>query len=262
MNSKSSRTPAPRSLPTSRAAQVQRLRRRLLQRGWPRLQMLLIVALTAGAGLLASLLLLSGGMQSMGLRYALSVAVAYLVFLALLWVWLRSDSRDYLDVPNLPSPRDTSSSGAGQCSADSGNGASFDFDAPKGVASDADASASLAETGLGDALGGADEAAIPLVLLLVLLALLCGVVFVIANVVWSAPVLFAELLFDGVLAAGLYRRINRVETRHWIGTALRHTFWPFALSLVLVAAAGFGLQHLHPEAVTLGQALGGIAIDE
>lgn len=241
----------------SRAATVRRLRARLLQSSWPRAQMLLIVSLTAGAGLLSSLLLLSGGMTAMGPRYALAVAIAYLVFLGLLWLWLRSDSSDcQIDIPSPPSSRSQSGESA-SCASGSDPPAATPRASFDSTSSASDGlGSSLGDVGLGDALGAADEAAIPLILLLVLLVLLAGVFVVIGSVVWSAPALFAELLFDGVLAAGLYRRLRRGDAQHWLQTALRHTFFPFLLTLVIVAGAGFAIQYSYPEAVTLSQALG------
>lgn len=250
----SSRRARPRPLASapsdSRAAHVQRLRRRLLSAGWPRLQMLIIVVLTSGAGLLGSFLLLRSGIDSMGLRYGLAVAIAYLVFLALLWIWLRTDSNDYIDFPNMPSSNSSS------CPTHDREARidmpTVDLPSPSSKASPA---SSLGDVGIGDALGSADEAALPLALLIGLLIALAALAAVLVNVVWSAPVLFAELLFDGVLAAALYRRLRREDSRHWLETAVRRTIWPFAIALALVSATGFVLQQLYPDAVTLGQVL-------
>ena len=74
-------------------------------------------------------------------------------------------------------------------------------------------------------------------------------------VVWSATVLFAELLLDGVLAASLYRRLRGREARHWIDSAVRRTFWPFIATTLLAAASGWALQWKVPGAVTIGEAL-------
>lgn len=73
-----------------------------MRASFPRLQMSLIVALTGGSGLLASFLLLHGGIQSMALRYPAAVALAYVVFLLLLWVWLRTTRREWIDAADIP----------------------------------------------------------------------------------------------------------------------------------------------------------------
>ena len=89
-----------------------------------------------------------------------------------------------------------------------------------------------------EAAAQAEEFAIPLMLLVLVGVLLFSSLFV----VYSAPTLFAELLLDGVLAAGLYRRLSRVERRHWLETALRRTFWPFLLTAGLAAVLGVVMQ--------------------
>ena len=83
---------------TSRHQLIQRIKHELERRGYPRLQMMLIVALTGGAGFLGSFALLAFGVDSLALRYPLAVGIAYLVFLLLLWLWLRTSSDDYADV--------------------------------------------------------------------------------------------------------------------------------------------------------------------
>lgn len=234
-----------------RTDEVRRLRRYLLQSSYPRLQMCLLVALTAAAGLLASWLLLSSGMTAMGTRYPLSVGIAYLVFLGLLWLWMRTTWDEYVEdtvdvVDMLASRRQGMAPSEAQARVGLESSAEFSGGADSG-------------SGVFDAIDfvAADEFVIPLALLAVLVAVCASLVFVLASVVWSAPVLFAELLFDGVLAAGLYRRLRRADAQHWLQAALRHTFWPFVLAAVFAAAAGFALQYFVPDATTLSQALAG-----
>src|SRR5687767_7453502 len=80
---------------TSRHRVIERIRRELELRGYPRLQMLLLVSLTGGAGFLASYALLHAGVETLSWRYGLAVAIAYLFFLLLLWLWLRTDLANY-----------------------------------------------------------------------------------------------------------------------------------------------------------------------
>jgi hypothetical protein len=226
-----------------RATEVRRLRRVLDRRSWPRLQMTLIVALTGGVGLLASVLLHAAGMHAMALRYPGAVLLAYLAFLGLLWLWLHGTQDDYeqaidgaLDLANLP-PR-------------SGEALGETALADDGLAGGA------GESGAFDALGGADEG-LPLLLVALVAAACLAVLLAALSVIWSAPVLFAELLFDGALAAGLYRRLARAERRHWLESALRHTAWPFAFALLGSAALGALLHWQAPHATTLAQVFGG-----
>lgn len=82
--------------------------------------MLLLVILTGTSGFVASYILLQAGFVEMWIRYLASFGVAYLVFLVLLWLWLRTRAEDYANLPDLsgfPSSRsakpDTFYSGKG-----------------------------------------------------------------------------------------------------------------------------------------------------
>ncbi|NTV97045.1 MAG: hypothetical protein HGA75_16800, partial [Thiobacillus sp.] len=106
----------------------------------------------------------------------------------------------------------------------------------------------------GDALGAvgdADEFAVVLLVLAVLLAVLITS----AWLVYMAPGLFAELTVDGALSAGLYRRLKKTDTRYWLETAVRRTWPPFALSALVVAACGWWLQDLVPGAHSIAEVL-------
>lgn len=236
---------------TSRAHAVANLRAQLERGSWPRAQMMLLVMLTAASGFIASFLLLALGVASMGVRYLLACLVAYAGFLALLGAWIRwkRGERDLdpgIDLPDGGGDTHGGSWGPGG-GRSGGAGASAHFEAP---------SPSLASGAATDG-GGIDldldglDAAIPLVLALLVLGLLLSSLFV----VWTAPALFAELLLDGVLAAGLYRRLHGIDTRHWLETAVRKTAWPFALTAALLTAAGFWLQSLAPQAASIGEVL-------
>ena len=258
------RTP---SAPTSRTQAVHQLRGDLLRRSWPRLQMSLLVSLTGGAGLLASFLMLHAGLSSMALRYPLALMMAYTVFLLLLWLWLRTRAEDWADLPDpgfdisLPGGRTLPNWPSGGGGDFGGGGASASFDAPVPTPSltPSGPTGLLDSTtdGLADGLGSAgdvldaDELAIPLLVL----ALAVGLALSSLYVIYSAPTLFAELLLDGALTATLYRRIRSIERRHWVATAVRRTVWPFALTALLLAAVGWGLQSLTPQAHTLGEAI-------
>jgi hypothetical protein len=106
-------------------------------------------------------------------------------------------------------------------------------------------------SGIGDmteVLGGADELPLPVIAL----ALAAALLFADGWIVYSAPLLFAELLVDGVLAASLYRRLAGAEPRHWLETAFRRTVWPFAATALLFCIAGATMHHLAPEARSIG----------
>lgn len=240
-----------------RTEEIGRLRSNLELRGFPRLQMLLIVAVTGSSGYLASFLMFHAGLGEMWLRYILAVAFAYVTYLFLLWLWLKTNARDY-DIPDLSGIGSGRSDEAipvfvGRGGQSGGGGASGSFDGPApgptGVAFVEDDGGVVGET-VG-AVASADEMAIPLAVVAIIVAMLVSSLWV----VYTAPTLFAELLVDGVLAAGLYRRLKKIETQHWLETAIQRTVWPFVITLIIIGIAGSVISHNAPGAESLGQAL-------
>jgi hypothetical protein len=253
----------------TRSGEIARLMGRLNKDGYPRLQMSLLVALTGGAGLLASFLLLhSAAVEAMHVRYPAAVGCAYLAFLFLLWLWLRTKADDYLDgsidIPDL--------SGGGSPGVDAlpdfggaggnfgGGGASGNFVTDDALSSaslpvgDGDGIGAVGEA-VGEVVGGADEGAIPLAVALLVAALVAVLLFATFYIVYLAPALFAELLVDGALSASLYRRMRGLQTRHWLESALRRTALPFAVTALGLALIGYALHAYVPEAHTLGEVL-------
>jgi hypothetical protein len=253
----------------TRSGEIARLMGRLNKDGYPRLQMSLLVALTGGAGLLASFLLLhSAAVEAMHVRYPAAVGCAYLAFLFLLWLWLRTKADDYLDgsidIPDL--------SGGGSPGVDAlpdfggaggnfgGGGASGNFVTDDALSSaslpvgDGDGIGAVGEA-VGEVVGGADEGAIPLAVALLVAALVAVLLFATFYIVYLAPALFAELLVDGALSASLYRRMRGLRTRHWLESALRRTAVPFAVTALGLALIGYALHAYAPEAHTLAEVL-------
>jgi len=246
---------------TLRLKELTRLRQKLEQNGIPRLQMFLIVTISGAAGFIASFLMLDSGLTEMWLRYTFAVGAANLMFLFLLWLWLKTSAEDYTDIPDLSGITPSSSrSGESAYRYDGkggdfgGGGAQGSYDGPAHSVSfePADSSSAIDGDVLGEALGGAaqaEELAIPLMVLVLLGAMLFSSFFI----VYSAPMLFAELLLDAALAAGLYRRLRRLETRHWLETAIRRTAWPFIVTTIMIAAAGWGCRCMRQKRIRLAR---------
>lgn len=238
-----------------RSSEIQRIRSHLERDSLPRLQMSLLVALTGISGFAASYALLHAGLAEMWLRYLVSFAVAYLAFLLLLWIWLRGRADDYADIPDLSNATSSCNNGAGSgFSGEGGNfgggGASSSFD---GAGDDISIVGDAGEV-VGEAVGAvadAEEFAIPLLVLVFIGTLLLSTLLMI----YSAPVLFAELLVDGALSASLYHRLRGLETRHWLETAIRRTAWPFMVTAMVVSAIGWGMSLYAPEAHSIGEVL-------
>lgn len=249
-----------RSVHFTRTKAVLRIKHRLEQDSYPRLQMSLIVGLTGASGLLFSFLMLQAGVTNMTLRYPLALLLAYGFFLFLLWLWLRTKDDDYTDLPDLinlvPSPSPSPGSGGGPIPFQGGGGSfggggaggSFDGPALPGSA-ELDIGTPLGEA-VG-AVGEADELAVPIVAAIFAI----GIALASLYVVYVAPVLFAELFVDGVLSYALYRKIKGAESPHWLASAIRRTAIPFLLTGVFVAIVGASLSVYAPEAHSIGQAL-------
>ncbi|WP_313034928.1 hypothetical protein [Massilia alkalitolerans] len=236
----------------TRATAVQLMRARLLREGFPRVQMFILVSLTGLAGFGASVAMLAAGVDAMALRYTLAMGVAYIVFLLLLWLWLRTSAADYLD-PGWVGNADGSAAAKDGAADFSGGGGSFDGGGASGnvdFGAQDSVIGAISDNPLG-AVAEAEEAAVPLVVILLAVGIALSSLFVI----WSAPILFAEILVDALLAAGLYRRLRVLEPQHWMLAALKRTIVPFVLTTLTVAAAGWGMQAYAPEVRSLGEVL-------
>ena len=229
--------------------------------------MTLIAALTGGIGLLSSFVMLRLGLDSMAFRYPLAVCCAYLFFLFLVWLWLRTNAEDYADLPDL-SPGFGNASGGQSSSAPDfrsgeggdfgGGGASASFDAssgasdapatPDGLSMDAGAPFKEALSPIGDA----DEFAIPLAAL----ALAVGLAIASLYIIYIAPIVFAEVLVDGALSYALFRHLKGHDPRHWLTSAVNRTIVPFAATAIFVAILGTAMSAYAPGAVSIGQVFG------
>lgn len=216
----------------SRATLIAQVRRRLLRESHPRVQMALIVALTGGFGLLASFCMLRLGLESMAIRYPLALTFAYLCFLGLIWLWLRTKASDYDGSPDIPDL-------GGRCGGDGASGGGGESGGSGGW------------DGLPSAFDAMDDAALPLLAI----ALIVGMALAALMVIYQAPLLFAELLVDGALSLALYRRLRRQDARHWLGTTVRRTAIPFVATAVFLAGTGLALAHFAPGAHSVGQVL-------
>jgi hypothetical protein len=229
---------------------LHRLRRDLERNSNPRLQMLLLVMLTGGAGFVCSYILLQVGMDELWLRYLCSVAFAYLAFLLLLRLWLNiknADVGDSIDLSELvpnPGPGNPANGWSGGGGRFGGAGASDHYEV---VADTGDGASSFVP----DLDLDVDEFAIPLLLLAFIAALL----FASFSIVYSAPSLFAELLLDSALSATLYSRLAKMESGYWLQTAIRRTWATFLVTAIVLAIAGWGMNHYAPDAKSLGEVI-------
>jgi hypothetical protein len=84
-----------------------------------------------------------------------------------------------------------------------------------------------------------------------ILAVLGGVIASL-YIIFSAPAFLAEIFVDGVLAAGLYKRLRHIERRNWLETALGKTWLPVLIVALLFLVAGHLIQSHLPEVDSIG----------
>jgi hypothetical protein len=200
----------------------------------PRVQMMLLLAATGGAGFLASYGLLRLGLDLMALRYPLAVGAAYLVFFLLLRLWLSfQDDPDEYSVDGLDLAVDVADAGL--------DAMSFGTSAPMPAAKPSGPSLDLDVPDL-------DEG-----IFLIALAAVAAVVLSAAfYVVYLAPLLLAEVLVDGVLLVAFYKRLKGPQPEHWALCAVRRTWIPAIIVAVTFFFAGVVFQSLAPEARSIG----------
>jgi hypothetical protein len=245
-----------------RSLAVLRVKRRLSRENYPRVLVAFFVALSGGFAFLSSFLMLRFGLESMALRYPVSLGFGYLFFLFLLWVWLRNVADSFFDIPVSSGSSPSGGSGEslptfkGEGGEFGGGGASGSFDDPIGLVYE-DGSGDLIKD-VGDPLAGvaeADELAIPIIVIVGAVAIASVSLYFILYVIYIAPLILAEVLVDGVLSYALFRRIKDLDSPHWIQSVFRKTFWPLLITAVLVAVVGYTLSSYAPGARSIGEAV-------
>jgi hypothetical protein len=213
----------------------------------------LILSLTGMAGFLTSFCLLHLGVSRMWLRYPIAILTAYGVFLMLLgiWLWLQRHSLD-ADLLDLDFHRSSASDTAESLHFGGGDGGGGGAGGSWGESVSSSTSPSSASSGSSAADIGFDldfgEGC------LVVIALLAVVGGLVASfyVIYIAPALLAEILVDGAMVAGLYRRVKNIEPGNWLQTAVRRTILPAILAAVFFTVAGVALQKAFPKAQSIG----------
>ncbi len=266
------RNTSPASLARHERAFVEQTRARLQQQRWLRLHVLLIALLTLLGLMGTGLLLRLAGIESLALRYALALPLAYLIYLGLLRLWAGyllgddedagPDAVDALELlPDLPLPRGGSAvprfeAGGGGDFGGGGATASF-ADAGEGAGEIATEVAGQTLKIGAKALDGADEGAVVIVPLLVVLAigaLLMTLLGLGVFALFGVDVLMAVVLEVALagLAGGFAWRRRR---EGWLKHAFGHT-WKAALAMLLCGVLlGALLDHWVPQAQSLPHAL-------
>ena len=251
----------------SRSRAIDSIRSAVEHRISARREMTLGVIVAGVTGLLTSFVALHLGLSRMAVRYPLAVAVAYLVFLGYLWIWLRthglrirSEARSRtldispsdLDVVQFPFRFDSGATfeGFGQGGGFSGGGGGAEWGDAAGEAPAHAAAVAQAGKKAGSGVSvDFDDGAWVLLVAGVAAALVVGAAI---YVIYIAPVLFAEILLDAALAGGLYHRLRAVDGGSWWQSAIRRTIIPAAASALIVSIAGGIMQSVYPGASSIG----------
>jgi hypothetical protein len=232
--------------------------------------MSLILLATSLSGLLASKLLLFLRVESIVVRYPLTVCCAYLAFFLFVKLWLAymAASRSLGDLdgsgdllsglpdlssggsaPGLPSPRFGGGGGSG-----GGGGAAAAFD---GQVTSVDAAvvpspagAGSASSGGGGSIGDAvsgfdlDDTVVIFIAIAVLLVSIFGAAI---YLIYVAPHVLSEAAFDFLLGTSLVRSYRKMSHPDWMGSVLKATYKPFLLVLLVSFAAAWVIHANAPD---------------
>jgi hypothetical protein len=275
---------SPRLQPRAKAIKKQshehaeELKKSLPERFFLRFHMTIILLGVAATGLITSKLLLAIGFESLLTRYLLAVTIAYGSFFLFMrtWLWYIQDSDDssspdidVLDavdfggevlITNAGAPAgDSGFSGFGGAGDFAGAGASDSWgDAPDNpvafaaapIKPPAASDITSSKAGSGGSLFDIDfdEGGIVLVVLGLLLLVVFGAG---AYLIYQAPVILSEAVFQAVLASSLVKASKRIDTFGFMGSVLRATYIPFLIVLAMTIVFGLVAARYCPEATKL-----------
>ena len=267
-----------------------RVKRYLIQRFYTRFHMSLILASSGFAAMLTNWAMLREGVHAMWMRYPVAMALAYLTFLAGVWLWLKyTDATRACMADNNPNAKTKSlvdggdvlntdlvpnfgggggGGGAIEVPGPLGGGGSFDGGGAGGGWVEANPVQSLTSDatptpsgggffdGVGDKLGGFCDLDGDAVVLIVIALMLMGSLILLGGyVIWFAPDILSEAVFGATLAGGLAHAAKRHDEGGWVMGVVKKTWWPFAIVFVFAMIFAFYAAVHYPQASTFGGAL-------
>ncbi|HEY8181298.1 MAG TPA: hypothetical protein VII32_03605 [Thermoanaerobaculia bacterium] len=260
----------------SRTPSQKRIADALQHRFFLRVHMTAILTATILVGLATTWVLYRIHLNVFAIRYGLAVITAYAAFVGFIKVWLwyveycgrrRSSGTadDWFDCINFSGGGSSSGSGvsfSGGGGKFGGGGASGSWAsesnaqaAPLVVAPPAKSSSSSTSTkSSSKSSGGGGDDLGELILVLLIIALVLAIIASFVWIVWAAPTILSEVVFNAVLAGALARHTHRATCGEWIGGVIKKTAIPFALILALSVTMGWWAQHICPSALRLRDA--------
>lgn len=220
--------------------------RQLQSRVPARLHMTLICILTMAGGILFSKALLHFNFSHLMVRYGFAVLFSYVIFLFLVYVWLRLhvtlpqrttrksnlDTLDGVDIDTLELSLNGNSHGCEISSRISGPWNSGNIEIGGKDLSP------LKNVDIGDS----DEG----VIIILVVALIAAIFGSTAYIIYQAPEILFEAAFEAVLVAGIYRRAKNTQSEGWIFSVFRRTWIPFCIVLVMALIFGFSIKRHCP----------------
>ena len=239
---------------------------------------LLLVAVIL-SGVVASKLLLLLGLGSMQTRYGLAVVLAYVVFVALVGLWLMYVRRVMFVASRTARERGSSSSSLGGFDFGSGSGSGVDVPrfssgggtfgggGASGSFSDADVASqsnvtasSVSGSGSGSSSGSSWGFDIDLddgIWIVIAFIAFVAILAVAGGwIIYDAPHMFGDAAFQFFLASGLLRGTKAlkaggwpaVAAGSWKGVVVRRTVIPFLIVVIAAVVFGHIAQRLCPDA--------------
>ena len=205
--------------------------------------------------------LMRAGIETLALRWPVALAVAYAVFIGLLWLWCRwllsrdevdADLDFNLDLPHFDFKGGGSPFRSGGGGDFGGGGASGSFDGVPGV----EGAGELAQATF-DAAASADEGivvAVPLAVVVGIALLIAGALGFAVFGLFGIDVLLGVAVEIAFASAGGALAF-RAQREGWLSHALSRTIWPAVALLLIVTALGWIIDRWVPQAHSLPQAL-------
>jgi len=222
----------------SRTVAIRRVAQYLHKRGHPRKTFFFILMITGIVGVGSSFLMLRFGLERMWIRYPIAASVAYAIFLIFIRIWSDRQVHDPGLVFEIEKMGDV-------------------FDIQKKVQASGQQKEN-SRSGL-DALdffdfGDLDNA--PGILIALALFIVTGVILVFIGMVLStSPDLLSEVLLDGLLVTGIWRRFNNRGGGDPLGTAFRITRWPASVVISALAVMGYLFECASPKAKSISDVI-------
>lgn len=209
------------------------LRRYFQKRSAPRTIVSLLLILTGFFALLVSYASLRFGLTQMWIRYPVALLAGYAFFLGLLRLWVELErSRFNPDAAEIKSFVLEERRSAKKSPREYDRGSPWD---------------SLHVPDAFDL----DEGCLPALLGFVVLVL----IVILAMAIAAMPALLAEVFLDVFIVSVFYRRLRLAAQEHWLGTALRKTWWLALIAAAFLSLAGWGLEIAAPGCHSIGPAI-------